>query len=284
MRLSVSAGVMVAAACALFGTATARGSQPDLDGSKLVKVSLVADHAIVTPGQSFDIGVRFEIEPEWHIYWDGQNESGMPVSFQWALPAGWSAGEVRWPCPVRYVGGGDILDYVFEREVTALVRVTVPKDAKPGDVKLDLKTDYLVCKEACLPGSASIARSIRVAESPVASNAEETASILAARKRLPSDFASAKGLSATWQDRRLSIVATGATRIEFYPHEQGAKLPEAIRQGVTKGGTLTLEFEASQANKDALGMLRIWTDKGESTYWYRSPVGGVLAPTDGMNR
>jgi hypothetical protein len=82
----------------------------------------------------------------------------------------------------------------------------------------------------------------------------------------------------------LSITAVGATRIEFYPHESGAALPEALRQGTAKGGTLTLDFGAEQAKKDVVGMLRVWTDKGERTYSYRSPMGGGLAESGGKSR
>jgi DsbC/DsbD-like thiol-disulfide interchange protein len=284
MSSSVSAGLLAFAAFGSLSTSAGVATQPDLDGSKLVKVSIATDHAIVAPGQTFDVGVRFVIEPEWHIYWDGQNESGMPVAFEWASPTGWAVGEVRWPCPVRHVGGGDILDYVFERQVTALVRVTVPKDAKPGDVRMDVKADYLVCKEACLPGSASVGLGLRVADVTAVSVGADVAAIQAARERLPVDFASDAGLKAVWEDRRLSITAVGATRIEFYPHESGAALPEALRQGTAKGGTLTLDFGAEQAKKDVVGMLRVWTDKGERTYSYRSPMGGGLAESGGKSR
>ena len=37
-----------------------------------VKASILADVKTVTPGESFDVGVLFRIDPDWHIYWENQ--------------------------------------------------------------------------------------------------------------------------------------------------------------------------------------------------------------------
>jgi DsbC/DsbD-like thiol-disulfide interchange protein len=47
-------------------------------------------------------GVRFRLDPGWHVYWRNPGDSGGPPRVRWTrLPPGWSAGEIEWPAPQR---------------------------------------------------------------------------------------------------------------------------------------------------------------------------------------
>src|SRR5690349_20203345 len=65
------------------------------------KVSLVAENNSLRAGQAVMLGVLFDLEKGWHIYWVNPGDSGEPPKIQWQLPAGFQAKEIRWPTPMR---------------------------------------------------------------------------------------------------------------------------------------------------------------------------------------
>jgi thiol:disulfide interchange protein DsbD len=53
----------------LGGTALALSAQVH-QGRRIVTPRLVADVAAVQPGRPFTVGLYFQIEPGWHMYWE----------------------------------------------------------------------------------------------------------------------------------------------------------------------------------------------------------------------
>ena len=52
-----------------------------------LKVSLVADKATLPPdGAGTHVGLLFDLQPEWHIYWINAGDSGEPPEVKWTLP------------------------------------------------------------------------------------------------------------------------------------------------------------------------------------------------------
>ena len=48
------------------------------------------------------------MQPGWHVYWNGRNDTGTPVRITLTVPEGFAAGDVLWPAPVRHVAAGEI--------------------------------------------------------------------------------------------------------------------------------------------------------------------------------
>ncbi len=67
-----------------------------------LKVDLVAQDASITPGHTFQAGLKFDLEKGWHVYWINPGDSGEPPTVEWKLPAGFEAGhgEVALSLPV----------------------------------------------------------------------------------------------------------------------------------------------------------------------------------------
>ena len=56
------------------------------------------------------MALRQEIAPGWHTYWMNPGDSGEPPRIEWALPTGFTAGDIVWPHPERIRrGAGDEL-------------------------------------------------------------------------------------------------------------------------------------------------------------------------------
>ena len=63
------------------------------------RVQLIADTSIVVPGKSFLLGIRFELEKNWHLYWENPGSSGFPLSIEWNLPTDFEVGPLQFPSP-----------------------------------------------------------------------------------------------------------------------------------------------------------------------------------------
>lgn len=130
-------------------------------GGRHVKASLVAATDAVTPGQPFLAGLRLQMEPGWHTYWRNPGDSGLPTKVKWQLPEGFSAGEIRWPSPIRF-NTGPLVSYGYEHEVLLSVEIEVPARLSSKDVRLVARVSWLECQEVCLPGKAELALSLPV--------------------------------------------------------------------------------------------------------------------------
>lgn len=109
------------------------------EGEPRIRVSLVADRA----GDELRVGVHFEPDEHWHVYWKNPGESGVSTE---VLLEGADFGEIQWPIPQRYEAPGPIYTYGYD-EVVLFASTSVP-DA-PLSVSADV--DLLVCQIDCIP-------------------------------------------------------------------------------------------------------------------------------------
>jgi len=139
----------------------AAGAQPHPETRKpLVKTKLVADTSAIVAGVPFDVGVVFTVERDWHIYWKNPGESGLPTKITFELPDGFSAGEVQFPLPEQFPTG-----IGYEGEVMLIAKITPPATLDAAQkYKFTAKATWLVCSDICIPGKASPAVTVAVAD------------------------------------------------------------------------------------------------------------------------
>ena len=107
-----------------------------------------------SPGGTLTIALEQVIRAGWHTYWINPGDVGQATSIDWALPAGWKAGELQWATPKR-LPVGPFMDYGYEGKVWLLTNVDVPADAKVGaTVPLKATAHFLVCQQVCVPEDA----------------------------------------------------------------------------------------------------------------------------------
>jgi DsbC/DsbD-like thiol-disulfide interchange protein len=147
----------------LLGLASALGVAAQSFTAGHAKVSLIAENNSLQPGKTALVGVLFDLEKGWHIYWVNPGDSGEPPKIQWQLPAGFQAKEIRWPTPVR-LGAGKVIDYGYEGRVLLPVPIQVPASYQPAKpVALSAAIRYLICREVCIPAKAEASLSIPLA-------------------------------------------------------------------------------------------------------------------------
>jgi thiol:disulfide interchange protein DsbD len=127
-----------------------------------VNVGLATEVKSIQPGQSFSVGLFFELEKGWHTYWLNPGDSGLPVAISWKLPPGFSYGDIQWPYPFRF-GTDSVVSFGYEEEVLLITDIKAASDANIGEtIKIEAEVEWLVCKEECVPGQAILSLSLPV--------------------------------------------------------------------------------------------------------------------------
>jgi DsbC/DsbD-like thiol-disulfide interchange protein len=148
-------------------------------------VELVAESTGIAAGQTVNLGLRFQLEKGWHIYWINPGDSGEPPKVKWVLPAGLTAGAMEWPAPHR-LGTANVRDFGYEDGVTLIVPVHA--DAQLGaaqTAQIVGNVSVLVCREMCLPGKAQVSLTLPVQASAGKTDAQTEELFAATRKSLP---------------------------------------------------------------------------------------------------
>ncbi|MCA1653905.1 MAG: protein-disulfide reductase DsbD family protein [Sphingomicrobium sp.] len=132
------------------------------NGANAIAPELVAEGS-ARPGQPLDLAVVMHTTPGWHGYWQNPGEAGLPMQVEWQLPAGVSAGPLRYPVPTKLLISG-IVNYVFDKDYALLVRLQVPPSAA-GVLPIRAKAHWLACTESvCVPENGTIALDLPVGD------------------------------------------------------------------------------------------------------------------------
>ena len=151
-----------------------------------LKVSLVSEENAVVPGSTFWIAAKFEIADEWHIYWKNPGAVGGPVSLDWELPEGFSAGEIHYPTPKDYFEDG-VMSHTYEGTVHLMIPIVVPEKLQDNEVTIKAKGIWFVCRKGeCQRKKETLELTLPVAAESE-KNVEVTEAFVKTRNALPKD-------------------------------------------------------------------------------------------------
>lgn len=159
------------------------------------RASLLLPVTAARAGDTVLAAVRLQMDPGWHTYWRNGGDSGGPTRIEWELPAGVTAGEVRWPAPEKYTVEGTTT-YIYHDDALLFVPLTLAANLQPGPLELKAKVSWLECEKLCVPGDEQVAAKLLVASSTQPS--PEAALLETARAGLPGDAQSLKARAA-WE-------------------------------------------------------------------------------------
>lgn len=235
LLLTVGAGVIQ--------TAGAGSAQPDA-AEHHARPRLIAESSAGQPGRTVFLGVNFEIDAGWHLYWNGRNDSGFPVTIKLALPEGYTADETLWPAPMRNLMPGDLLDHVYEKRVTLLIPLHIPAGAAAGSVaEISAHLEWMECSTRCLLADGEVALSLPIGAGAGASSAD-AALFGEARARIPVPLPEhPTDVTLSWDGNGLLVAAPDADYLGFYPANDGVALANPAANGESKSGRLNLRFE-----------------------------------------
>jgi DsbC/DsbD-like thiol-disulfide interchange protein len=209
-------------------------------------IDLIADETSVQPGRNFWVGLHFQIEKGWHIYWINPGDSGEPPQVEWNLPPGFRAGPLEWPTP-RRIEDHSLIDYGYQDEVLLPVEIHPPTSLGRGrDIGLGAAIHWLVCREACVPGRAALSLTLPVQKQPPGQPSRWHSLFARTRTSLPKATPKQWRLTANLEGRRFHLdINTGRreAKAAFFPLEPN-QIENAAPQHVSpysRGVRLDLE-------------------------------------------
>ncbi len=215
------------ATCAI----TAGAGAQNTPGSVVTTEQVRAELMVQAPdgagaGQPVWVGLQLTHQPEWHTYWKNPGDSGLPITLQWTLPAGVTAGEIAWPLPKK-IPIGNLANYGYEGTVLLPVPLSITPAFKPSlvgsNLEIKLKATWLVCRLECVPQDGEFALRVPVRGSTALNSAAFAASLKSQPAELEGDS------QATVQGKQLKFSVPGlppalrGQQLELFP-----ETPEVI--------------------------------------------------------
>jgi DsbC/DsbD-like thiol-disulfide interchange protein len=192
--------------------AVSQSSEEQDDDSALVTASLITASTAAAPGSTLLAGIHLEMKEGWYVYWQNPGDSGIPTKVEWTIPGGFSMSELRWPYPSGFFTDS-FVSYGYKGNVVLLADMTVPEDAETGG-RVDISADvsWLVCKDICIPGKATVTGDVAIMQSGSDSDTHlESDSDISAnmgllnefRNRIPSEL---PGLQVSFTEKGNSLI------------------------------------------------------------------------------
>jgi thiol:disulfide interchange protein DsbD len=214
-----------------------------------VTVELIAARPSLVPGGDTWLGLRFILEPGWHIYWRNPGDSGGPPKAAWTPSAGLMPGAFEWPAPKR-IPTPPIVNYGYYGDVVLPFKVSAAGGITAGT--LAANHTWLVCKEVCLSGKGQAAITFPLTGDAAAAVPAWQQMIEQARAKVPRPAPAGWRVSAQPEgDTFVVSVRTGARERGgvFFPADEGvlseaadqrpAPLDDGLRLTLTKSDFLT---------------------------------------------
>ncbi len=270
-RFAVALG-WVSAVLLITGSAAHGEERTRAHAADEVRATVLADVATIVPDSSMRVGVRFQIERDWYVYWKEPGDAGLAPTFSWTMPDGFDIEPLPWALPAWHKVEPN-WTMVYERDALFVFRIKTPSTV-PDVSRLTVNVDWLVCHDAkgCTPGSATLTLEIPKSANESATLSEHAARFDALESRLPRampdtwSFSPKKELvlrgDGPWQDEQATF--------DFYPETFAAFDRSAAPILLERDGhtVLRLPFLQPQGRiPDAFhGVLTIQT--GETTTGY----------------
>ncbi|MFC4700676.1 thioredoxin family protein [Glaciecola siphonariae] len=136
-----------------------------------IEVSLLNEQDSIVAGSTIHLGVLFRPDPQWHTYWLNPGDSGEAPTIKWQSNYDLSFKDINWPLPVG-IPVAHLVNYGYEAENLLIVEVSIPEDLSPtqslqsasieNTVVVQADVSWLVCKEDCIPGWATLTLSLPI--------------------------------------------------------------------------------------------------------------------------
>jgi thiol:disulfide interchange protein DsbD len=257
----------------LFYAAGAQGAETPIPHGT---AELIAEDRWVTPGHGFSLGLHFQLERGWHIYWVNPGDSGEPPRVTWQLPPGFSPGVIEWPAP-RRLGTSSIVDFGYEDAVTLIVPMHAETSlAAQPLARLGAEIRVLVCREMCIPSRTQLSLTLPIKSRPPAPDVRTRELFVAARKDLPQS--APQNWKFSVDDAKDSFVlganlGTQVTQVVFFPvaEAQIDNSAPQILQPLPSGFRLTLR-KSDRLLKSIERLKGVLVLSGNHAYLIDAPV------------
>jgi suppressor for copper-sensitivity B len=131
------------------------------------------------------LGLHFELQPGWKIYWRAPGDAGLPPETDWTGSTNLTIGETSWPVPDRFSYAG-LETFGYEDEMVLPLAATLPDPSAP--VRAQASVHFLTCAAICVPNDVDLVLDIPAG---AAASPESAALIDRFARRVPGPAADA---------------------------------------------------------------------------------------------
>lgn len=185
-----------------------------------VKVRWLAPEVFSASGAE-TVGLYFEVDPQWHVYWRNPGDSGAAPRFDFATQQV-QVGKVQWPFPAR-LPIAHLTNLGYEGNVAYLFTLEPEDGARQISVTVDL--EWLVCKVDCIPGFGRMTLKRPVSEQV---RWNETDRQLRDRFLAQVPQNGERGAASPWQPAGLMPVSDNRIRLTLTPADVSAEPPRVF--------------------------------------------------------
>ncbi|MDC0060243.1 protein-disulfide reductase DsbD family protein [Pelagibacteraceae bacterium] len=113
------------------------------------------------------IGLEYEMEPGWKTYWKSPGDGGFAQSLSWENSTNVKNVNILWPTPIEFEILG-LTSLGYQNDVIFPLEIELEDELK--NTFLNLHVNFLICKEVCIPGDATLFLEIPSGEKKLTDN------------------------------------------------------------------------------------------------------------------
>jgi len=124
----------------------------DWSVSETSKLRLISPYS-QNDAKNLLIGLEYEMKPGWKTYWKSPGDGGFAQSISWENSTNVQNVNIQWPTPVEFEILG-LTSLGYQNDVIFPLEIELEDELK--NTFLNLHVNFLICKEVCIPGDATL--------------------------------------------------------------------------------------------------------------------------------
>ena len=124
----------------------------DWSVSETSKLRLISPYS-QNDAKNLLIGLEYEMEPGWKTYWKSPGDGGFAQSISWENSTNVQNVNIQWPTPIEFEILG-LTSLGYQNDVIFPLDIELEDESK--NTFLNLHVNFLICKEVCIPGDATL--------------------------------------------------------------------------------------------------------------------------------
>ena len=117
--------------------------------------------------KNFMIGLEYQMDPGWKTYWKSPGDGGFAQSISWENSTNVKNVNILWPTPIEFEILG-LTSLGYQNDIIFPLEIELEDELK--NTFLNLHITFLICKEICIPGDATIFLEIPSGEKKLTNN------------------------------------------------------------------------------------------------------------------
>ena len=149
-----------------FVSTSSMAISSDWSVSETSKLRLISPYS-QNDAKNLLIGLEYQMKPGWKTYWKSPGDGGFAQSISWENSTNVSNVNILWPTPFEFEILG-LKSLGYQNDVIFPLEIEVEDEFK--NAFLNLHVTFLICKEVCIPGDATVFLEIPSGEKKITDN------------------------------------------------------------------------------------------------------------------